>query len=98
MECGTEVIGDGYTNHCPQCLTGMHIDVNPGDRLSTCGGKMKPIKVEKEGVLYFVTHICEKCGAQRRNRLSPKDNYDMAAKVAQTHAIKVVMNDSNRSA
>ncbi|MEK7158524.1 MAG: RNHCP domain-containing protein, partial [Patescibacteria group bacterium] len=30
--CGAQVTGDGYTNHCPQCLVSKHVDVYPGDR------------------------------------------------------------------
>jgi len=47
-ECGTTVSGTGYTNHCPQCLWSMHVDVNPGDRAAACGGMMEPKKVEKK--------------------------------------------------
>src|SRR3990167_4839651 len=42
--CGCGVKGDGYTNHCPKCLWGKHVDVNPGDREEECGGMMKPIR------------------------------------------------------
>lgn len=24
--CGTEVKGNGYTNHCPKCLWSKHVD------------------------------------------------------------------------
>jgi len=37
-KCGREVIGTGYTNHCPDCLWSKHVDVNPGDRQSKCLG------------------------------------------------------------
>lgn len=30
--CGTHVRGNGYTNHCPECLWSKHVDNNPGDR------------------------------------------------------------------
>ena len=44
--CGTEVHGNGYTNHCPNCLWSKHVDINPGDRAADCGGLMEPIAVE----------------------------------------------------
>ena len=46
--CGNKVAGDGYTNHCPNCLWSKHVDVNPGDRAAICGGMMKAVKVETE--------------------------------------------------
>ncbi|HYC79501.1 MAG TPA: RNHCP domain-containing protein, partial [Candidatus Binatia bacterium] len=41
--CGTKVSGNGYTNHCPNCLYSKHVDNNPGDRLNKCHGLMEPI-------------------------------------------------------
>lgn len=32
-------------NHCPNCLTSLHIDNQPGDRSSNYGGHMEPIGV-----------------------------------------------------
>ncbi len=69
--CGKEVEPLGYTsrNHCPFCLWSLHLDINPGDRASDCGGQLRPIKVEtdpKKG--YIIVHKCEKCGEIRRNR------------------------------
>lgn len=71
LNCGKEVLPLGYSsrNHCPFCLSSRHLDINPGDRLSECGGIMKPISAEpdpKKG--YIITHKCEKCGAVRRNK------------------------------
>ena len=71
QNCGFEVLPLGYSsrNHCPKCLCSLHVDVNPGDRASDCGGIMDPISVEtdaKKG--YIIIHKCRKCGAIRRNR------------------------------
>ena len=48
-KCGREVIPDGagsdHRNHCPNCLTSMHVDDQPGDRSSDCSGQMEPIAV-----------------------------------------------------
>jgi hypothetical protein len=75
--CSFEVKGTGYTNHCPQCLWSKHVDVNPGDRAATCGGMMKPVRVETEkGLKQLLTHRCEKCGYEKRNRLEIGDNFD----------------------
>lgn len=72
--CGREVIGSGYTNHCPECLWSKHVDVNPGDRASECRALMKPVFLEMEKGEYVVTHECEKCGYKKRNKLSLNDN------------------------
>ena len=69
--CCKEVKPLGYSsrNHCPFCLWSLHLDVNPGDRASECGGKMEPVRVEidsKKG--YVIIHKCTKCGEIRRNR------------------------------
>ena len=69
--CGKEVLPLGKTsrNHCPFCLYSLHLDINPGDRASECGGKLVPIGAlpdPKKG--YIIVHQCEKCGEVRRNK------------------------------
>ncbi len=69
--CGKEVLPLGYTsrNHCPFCLYSLHVDINPGDRASDCGGLLQPISAEidpKKG--YVIVSRCKKCGAVRRNK------------------------------
>ena len=71
VNCGKNVLPLGYSsrNHCPFCLSSIHIDVNPGDRANECGGLLRPIKVitdPKKG--YIIIHKCEKCGEIRRNK------------------------------
>lgn len=78
--CGREVPPLGYTsrNHCPYCLTSLHLDVNPGDRASDCGGVMRAVKTEpdpKKG--FIIIHKCTKCGALRRNKAAKDDNTDL---------------------
>ena len=47
--CGRPVVPEGagskHRNHCPNCLTSLHVDIEPGDRASDCGGHMEPISV-----------------------------------------------------
>ena len=69
--CGKEVLPLGYSsrNHCPFCLWSKHLDINPGDRASECGGLMEPVSAEpdpKKG--YVIIHKCTKCGEYHRNR------------------------------
>lgn len=76
--CGAKVLGNGYTNHCPECLWSKHVDVNPGDRqaLESCGGKMKPAEVQTKGDTYIIKHKCKKCGHEKPNKIAKTDNFD----------------------
>ena len=86
--CGFEVLPLGKTsrNHCPRCLCSIHIEINPGDRASDCGGLLVPISCEPNTDKgYIITHKCKKCGELRRNRAAlkltakdtlPKEQYD----------------------
>ncbi|WP_239309781.1 MULTISPECIES: RNHCP domain-containing protein [unclassified Frankia] len=82
LVCGTPVRGNGYTNHCPCCLWSRHVDVNPGDRAAECRGAMRPVAVETGPHDIVLTHRCETCGHQRRNRTSPADDIDMIIEVS----------------
>ena len=71
VNCGKEVLPLGYTsrNHCPFCLHSLHLDVNPGDRMSDCGGVLEPIFAESDAKKgYVIVSRCKKCGAERRNK------------------------------
>ena len=74
--CDRHVEGDGYTNHCPSCLWSRHVDVFPGDRDEACGGLMAPAQILLERDRFAIVHVCERCGAQRRNRASEHDDHD----------------------
>lgn len=75
--CGTEVKGTGYTNHCPKCLTSRHVDVNPGDRKNSCRGLMDPVGVELKKGEYVILHKCRKCGEMKKNKASDDDEFDV---------------------
>ncbi len=72
--CGYDVVGNGYTNHCPKCLWSRHVDNAPGDRAATCGGMMKPIAIETTKDSYTITHKCETCGKEIRQRAADNDD------------------------
>jgi DNA-directed RNA polymerase subunit RPC12/RpoP len=74
--CGKEIKGDGYTNHCPKCLWSKHVDINPGDRASKCCGMMKPESYDKKGEEISVIHKCQKCGTEKKNKISKEDDFD----------------------
>ena len=77
--CGRTVVpegaGSGHRNHCPNCLCSRHLDIEPGDRVSDCGGVMEPIAVwvRKNGE-WAIVHRCRVCGALSSNRVAADDN------------------------
>jgi hypothetical protein len=72
--CGVEVEGNGYTNHCPKCLWSKHVDIDPGDRAADCGGMMEPVFLDFSNGVFSITHECVKCGTKKKNITSPDDN------------------------
>src|SRR3954452_22752593 len=80
--CGKSVDGNGYTNHCPECLWSKHVDQNPGDRSESCLGLMEPIEVRSKGNEHILTHQCHKCGTTRKIKSSKQDNFESLLKVA----------------
>ncbi|KND48700.1 MAG: hypothetical protein AB198_00055 [Parcubacteria bacterium C7867-003] len=81
-KCGLFVEGNGYTNHCPQCLWSKHVDVFPGDRAETCGGMMQPIGVNKKGKEYIISQKCMKCGLLKTNKAVREDSFDMIVQLS----------------
>ena len=77
--CGAHVTGDGYTNHCPRCLWSKHVDINPGDRASTCGALMEPVGViiKGGGDDIVIIHQCVRCGHRKNNRQDVNDDVDV---------------------
>ena len=74
--CGATVHGNGYTNHCPRCLSSLHVDINPGDRACSCGGIMRAEALEHRNGRDIISHRCQKCGFVRRNQTSPNDSFE----------------------
>lgn len=77
--CGRTVVSEGagstHRNHCPNCLTSLHLDNTPGDRNSGCGGIMEPIGVwVRKGGEWAVIHRCRQCGHISSNRSAADDN------------------------
>ncbi|MDE6599311.1 MAG: RNHCP domain-containing protein, partial [Oscillospiraceae bacterium] len=71
--CGRQIVPEGagsdHRNHCPNCLSSLHVDNEPGDRESDCGGIMEPVAVwiKKNGE-WSVIHRCKRCGKFSANR------------------------------
>ena len=78
-KCGRLVVsagaGSSHRNHCPNCLTSLHLDVEPGDRAADCGGLMEPVAVwVRKGGEWAMIHRCGRCGALHSNRVAADDN------------------------
>lgn len=77
--CGRTVVwqgaGSDHRNHCPNCLSSLHVDNEPGDRGSDCGGYMDPVAVwVKKNGEWAVIHRCRVCGKFTSNRVAADDN------------------------
>jgi DNA-directed RNA polymerase subunit RPC12/RpoP len=63
-----------YRNHCPYCLHSLHVDINPGDRASDCGGLLKPIGVDYSGKKgWVIVSQCQHCKQIKRNKAALED-------------------------
>lgn len=80
--CGAEVVGDGFTNHCAVCLWSKHVDVNPGDREAECGGLMAPVSVEMKNGKYRILQRCEVCGHERWNKTVDGDSFEAILEIS----------------
>ena len=87
-QCGYQVTGDGYTNHCPKCLWSKHVDNNPGDRRNACQGMMKPIAVEKRSQNYYLQHQCGQCGVISKIKLRETDDYDQVLRLVREASLR----------
>ena len=77
--CGRLCVSDGagsdHRNHCPNCLSSLHLDNEPGDREADCGGIMEAIAVwVRNNGEWAIIHRCKTCGALSSNRIAADDN------------------------
>ena len=69
--CTPENAGSDHRNHCPNCLSSLHVDIEPGDRESDCGGIMEPVAVwVRKGGEWAIIHRCRLCGKLASNRIA----------------------------
>ena len=72
---GCKPAGTQHRNHCPNCLTSLHLDNEPGDRAADCGGQMEPVAVwVRKGGEWAIIHHCRLCGKLTSNRIAADDN------------------------
>ena len=75
-QCGFQVQPATSTcrDHCPMCLWSRHVDENPGDRQSSCGGMLRPVGYEKHPKKgWMISYLCDHCGMSRTNRFLEAD-------------------------
>lgn len=82
--CQEPIRGNGYTNHCPKCLSSLHVDIHPGDRACACHGIMRPVGYEQRNGKEWILHRCEKCGFERRNSVQKEDSRTAVRLLAST--------------
>jgi len=80
-KCGAKVVGSGYTDHCPKCLWGKHVDVNPGDRLSECMGLLQPMRTEHNRNGFIIEYRCEKCRTKKNFSAAENDDKELLFKL-----------------
>ena len=75
--------GSEHRNHCSNCLSSRHLDIEPGDREADCGGAMEAIGVwvRKNGE-WAIIHRCKWCGHLSSNRSAADDNPLMLMSIA----------------
>ncbi|MBP6989552.1 RNHCP domain-containing protein [Candidatus Shapirobacteria bacterium] len=84
--CGFMVKGNGYTDHCPKCLWGKHVDGEiPGDRASNCLGLMKPVSAEFRisNLKFKIKYKCTKCRHIFNVRQGKDDNRELLMELMQ---------------
>ncbi len=80
--CGMEIKGNGYTDHCPKCLWGRHVDEKiPGDRASTCRKMMEPLRVLYEKGDYKIQYKCLGCQHQFTVKADKNDDREELLKL-----------------
>ena len=84
INCGFVVpaLRSSSRDHCTQCLHGLHVDINPGDRANTCLGLLEPASITAGGRKGYVIHYkCQVCGANVNNKTAADDNFEEILKI-----------------
>ncbi|MCL2055131.1 MAG: RNHCP domain-containing protein [Oscillospiraceae bacterium] len=82
--CGENVGLLGYTarDHCPRCLSSVHLDNFPGDREADCGALLTPIGLEKGKKDWKIVYRCTGCSTVKRNKAAADDDMDLLIKLS----------------
>jgi hypothetical protein len=79
--CGAFVKGNGYTNHCPECLWSRHVDNNPGDRENHCRGMMEPKEAFLKKGYWCLRQKCQICGKEFIIKTNKDDDFKKIIKL-----------------
>ncbi|WP_345560109.1 RNHCP domain-containing protein [Nonomuraea rosea] len=76
--------GTAHRNHCPHCLTSLHVDHRiPGDRRAACRGRMAALSVSvRQDGEWLIIHDCQSCGELSANRIAGDDNARALLRIA----------------
>ncbi|MEG3630720.1 RNHCP domain-containing protein [Streptomyces poriticola] len=76
LEVSLTAPGTVHRNHCPNCLTSLHVDRRiPGDRSSDCRGRMEALAMfTRPDGEWMIVHQCLTCGELSANRIAGDDN------------------------
>lgn len=61
-------------DHCNHCLTGLHVDIKPGDRANTCKGILTPIGIEIKNQKERIVYRCQTCNEIVKCVIAPDDD------------------------
>ncbi len=63
INCGKEVEKHPTSSrdHCNHCLYGVHVDINPGDRMNECKGLLKPVGLKIGNRKTQIVYECRAC-------------------------------------
>ncbi|MEU0489063.1 RNHCP domain-containing protein [Nocardiopsis changdeensis] len=76
LEVPATAPGTSHRNHCPHCLTSLHVDLRvPGDRAADCRGPMSAVSMaSRADGEWMLVHRCARCGELSVNRIAGDDN------------------------
>ena len=82
--CDTSVppASSGYRNHCPRCLSSLHVDRFPGDRAEACAAIMDPVGLSRRHGAWVIAHRCRACGRVRNNTVAADDVWERLVEVS----------------
>lgn len=63
-------------DHCTECLYGLHVDINPGDRQNLCRSLLIPIGIRRFGQKEQIVYNCSKCSVRVYCIVAEDDNRD----------------------
>ncbi|MEV2276417.1 RNHCP domain-containing protein [Nocardiopsis sp. NPDC049922] len=84
LQVPVDAPGTAHRNHCPHCLTSLHVDRRiPGDRASGCRGRMVALGLTtRSDGEWLIVHRCVRCAELGANRVAGDDNVRALVRLA----------------